>query len=781
MITMHTLRLNIFFTLAYFAAAWLTLSLSQHGGYISPIWPASGVALTAVLLYGYRLLPSVWFASSLVNSILTDFQFPMLNLVFIATAVTLQAWGGCYLLSLKKPFNLDLINRNDIAWFALCAFLSTLIASSLASLSLYLTGNIPLTQLPYDWLTWWIGDSFGIILFCPMLLGILLKDKAQWQSRRYIINISFSLMLVFTFTIYSFSRDYEFQRLDNLIQQQSTSVSQALEQHITSHINALYNIRSLQPKTDPIADPDYALYMQDLLTRNEAFVAISRNRLINSSTDLSGNLTTPYNRQVIVESIYPYQQNKQVIGIDIYQETFKRNAIDLAIKNKSLVATQEVSILQNNKNELAILLLLPYLVNNEIAGFITGVLDIGKFTQLAFTSLNFDDLDVKLLRVNEQNKPQAVLFDSTNNSNSTLKNSVTELTTEELLKKTRFKVGDQSISLLIKPTEQWLKDTQVKQYWLILIPCLILISIIGNHILIMTGDHFTIKKLVAIKEHTNQALLNTNTELETVLNSLKVTQKKLIEREKFAELGHLVAGVAHEINTPLGISITGSTLLTEQVDDLLKLTHNNQLKKNDLIDKLTAILTAAELVNKNNHRAAILVSRFKELAVNKDSELRSVFAVKPFLQQLMDSFEPKTRQHTVLLQCPTFSIDSFKTIFHYIFSYLINGSIEHGFVDVEHGEISINIALNKHEIRIDYCDNGVGIARNLVKNIFVPFYTTKRNLGATGLGGAIFFNIVTQILNGTVDCDSDTGKGVTITVTLPIPNDSIQIVTLEID
>lgn len=261
-----------------------------------------------------------------------------------------------------------------------------------------------------------------------------------------------------------------------------------------------------------------------------------------------------------------------------------------------------------------------------------------------------------------------------------------------------------------------------------------------------------------------------------MLNRLKVTQKKLVEKEKFAELGHLVAGVAHEINTPIGISVTGSTLLGEEVDALLKKIDEGSLRKSKLSEKLSKIKEIARLIHNNNTRSATLVERFKELAINKDSEIRKVFSLKQMLEDLIGDMSPKTKPHHVVVNCPEILIDSYQAIFSYIFQYLIFNSIEHAFIEKEAGEITIDVDLEDDSIQIYYVDNGAGMKKEVLKNIFVPFYTTKRNQGATGLGGAIFFNIVTQILNGSVDYSSSVNQGVQIKVRIPTLNDSLKLI-----
>lgn len=518
--------LNISFAFAYFTGAWLTLLFSENGGYISPIWPSSGIALSAVLLYGKRLLPSVWFGSIAVNSILTDFQFPVINTLIIAFAVTIQAWCGRYLLLSRIQFDINLINRNDVVWFTFCAVLSTLIAASFSCLGLYLTGNIESTDLLNNGLTWWLGDCFGAILVSPIVLGILLRHQTQWQGRIWVVSISFSLLLAFTLVIYMSARSHELQRLSNVINQQFVSVHHAIDYYIESHINALNSTMTLMGIDNPINSSSFESYMQNIMQKNSAYLAISWNKLLvddelddyvenqklqgrDSFTVRSRNAqgsAVPVPRQgmhVVVEAIYPYEENAEAIGIDVYQEPLKQLAIDEALEKSALSVTTEVSLIQREQSNLAILLFLPYLEKGKISGFITGVFDIDKFIALAFSRLDLTNLHVLLARIDKENQSRHVLYNSDKDRTNFSPSSVADLIPQDMRHSIYFFIGDQKVILELEPNFEWLKLSGVNQYWLILIPCLILISIIGSHILIMTGYHYTIQNLARSKAKQN--------------------------------------------------------------------------------------------------------------------------------------------------------------------------------------------------------------------------------------------------------------------------------------
>jgi PAS domain S-box-containing protein len=256
---------------------------------------------------------------------------------------------------------------------------------------------------------------------------------------------------------------------------------------------------------------------------------------------------------------------------------------------------------------------------------------------------------------------------------------------------------------------------------------------------------------------------------EMALQQLQDTQQQLVEAAKMAELGNLVAGVAHEINTPIGIGVTAASRLDTLTKELKELYENRKMKRTDLDKYLKSVKQGSELTLKNLTRAAELIQSFKQVAVDQSSEQRRTFVLKDYLHEILTSLRPefKRTNHQVLIVCDEeIVLSSYPGVFSQIFTNFIMNSLIHGFKDKIDGKITITVTKieAKKELILCYSDTGKGISPKIINNIFDPFFTTNRQGGGSGLGLHIVFNLVTHKLNGTIQCQSVEGEGTTFTI-----------------
>jgi len=252
------------------------------------------------------------------------------------------------------------------------------------------------------------------------------------------------------------------------------------------------------------------------------------------------------------------------------------------------------------------------------------------------------------------------------------------------------------------------------------------------------------------------ALMASNIQMSQTVEQLKRTQQTLVESEKMASLGSLVAGVAHEINTPIGISVTAASFLHEEVDILKDKISKNKISRSYLEGLINRFTESAHLLNSNLKRAADLISSFKQVAVDQSSEACYTFILKENVEQVVTSLKHKIKlgNCSVSIDCPEdLAIYSFPGSFVQIYSNLIINSIIHGFNEWE-GErnILIEIALQNKILTINYKDTGSGIPDDIADRIFDPFVTSKRGSGGSGLGTHIVYNIVSQLFKGEIQC-----------------------------
>lgn len=266
------------------------------------------------------------------------------------------------------------------------------------------------------------------------------------------------------------------------------------------------------------------------------------------------------------------------------------------------------------------------------------------------------------------------------------------------------------------------------------------------------------------------ALTASNTQMVQTVEQLKRTQQTLVESKKMASLGSLVAGVAHEINTPIGISVTAASALQEEVSTLKQELEVDQLSRAHLDTFICQFTESSKLLNNNLKRAADLISSFKQVAVDQSSESCYSFNLKENVEQVVTSLKHKIKQSkaTVNIVCPNdLSIYSFPGSFVQIYSNLIINSIIHGFHEWS-GErnIFIDIELHGETLVIDYQDTGKGVSEDVSDRIFDPFVTSKKGAGGSGLGTHIVYNIVSQLFKGDIEYVIET-KGAHFIMKIP--------------
>jgi signal transduction histidine kinase len=277
-------------------------------------------------------------------------------------------------------------------------------------------------------------------------------------------------------------------------------------------------------------------------------------------------------------------------------------------------------------------------------------------------------------------------------------------------------------------------------------------------------------ELIREKYRYEKDLETVNGQLRLSLETLEKTRDQLVQSEKMAALGELVAGVAHEINTPVGVGVTAASFLDAKTHEVKKIYEAGALKRSELENYLQTVEEVSNSILINMERAAELVSSFKQVAVDQSSENRRQFNLREYIHEILLSLRPryKKTEHTIEVSCEDdIELNSFPGAFSQILNNLIMNSLVHGFQKIEKGIITVAISRQEKNILFVYRDNGRGMGPEEREKVFDPFYTTMRGKGGTGLGMSIVFNLVTQTLKGGIECESSPGKGVVFIMKFP--------------
>ncbi|WP_286234100.1 YfiR/HmsC family protein [Thalassotalea sediminis] len=268
----------------------------------------------------------------------------------------------------------------------------------------------------------------------------------------------------------------------------------------------------------------------------------------------------------------------------------------------------------------------------------------------------------------------------------------------------------------------------------------------------------------------------TTRKLSLTLNNLKEMQNQLVQSEKLASLGKLTAGVAHEINTPLGIALTSTSSALESTRAIKEDFEENCLTKSQMKKFFEATEQAADLNMSSLNRVIELLNNFKQVAADQVvGEAREVNLVD-YINEIMRTLSAEMKKHRVTYEVSGQEHIEVKTVpgaLAQVFTNLVTNSLKHGFENKSSGNISIDISVQTNLVNITYSDNGNGMAPEVLLNIFEPFYTTKRNSGGTGLGMNIVYNIIKQKLHGDITIESSPNKGATFNLTIPTSIDQV--------
>lgn len=284
-----------------------------------------------------------------------------------------------------------------------------------------------------------------------------------------------------------------------------------------------------------------------------------------------------------------------------------------------------------------------------------------------------------------------------------------------------------------------------------------------EEVLVRVETHLNLRRLHA-------RLVAKNQVLSDALTQLKETQRQLIESEKMATLGNLVAGIAHEINTPIGIGVTAASTLHDETISVEQTYSEGHVTRAVFATYLQTAKHSSQLILNNLQRASDLIQSLKQISVDQIHLERRRFVLHEYLQEILRSMEPmvKHSQHKIVIASnQEVTFESYPGAFSQVVTNLVMNSLKHGYPMNAAGTLQFSWSQQKERLLLLYCDDGIGISKTDLQYIFDPFYTTAHGRGGTGLGLHIVYNLVTQKLGGTIRCESAPNVGTKFILDLP--------------
>lgn len=260
-------------------------------------------------------------------------------------------------------------------------------------------------------------------------------------------------------------------------------------------------------------------------------------------------------------------------------------------------------------------------------------------------------------------------------------------------------------------------------------------------------------------------------ELSAAVDQLKQTQTELVQSAKLASLGALVAGIAHELNTPIGVVVTVASTLDHSMIEMRESVKSGEMRKSVLTQFLDSTALAAEMLLRSANRAAKLIASFKEVAVDQTSENRRDFDLGVTINDNIDALRPSFRHQPwrINVDIPLgISCNSYPGPLGQVITNLVQNAVVHAFSGRENGTVKITARVIGGNVEITCADDGNGMPPSVLGHIFEPFYTTRLGQGGSGLGLSVSMNIVTGVLGGTLTAQSEEGQRTTFILKFPL-------------
>lgn len=265
-------------------------------------------------------------------------------------------------------------------------------------------------------------------------------------------------------------------------------------------------------------------------------------------------------------------------------------------------------------------------------------------------------------------------------------------------------------------------------------------------------------------------------DLQQKIDEMQSLQDQLLESEKMASLGSLVAGVAHEINTPVGSALTASTATRHFAENLVERTGNGSISKNEFYDFLKRIKDGCYLTEQNLVRTSKLISSFKQITADRTQDDSRIINLSQYIQEVIVTLEPQLKRHNTALSVDIRDDDinllCFPGAIAQIITNLVMNALIHGVKDVTEPKIWLTIQRRDLTAIILVADNGKGMPQETISHIFEPFYTTKRGQGGTGLGLHITYNQIVGLMNGRINVTSVLNQGTEFRIEIPIVSEN---------
>ena len=787
------------------------LSFAITPGYASPVFPAAGFALAAVLLFGLRQLPAVWLGSLLVNLVQSALhgQFSVMSAgvaILIATGAAAQAWLGSSLVRRFCGDSWQNITREHsaLSLLMLGGPLACLCSASVGTAGLYLFSVIPLGLTPYTWWNWYIGDTLGVLVFTPLTLCALHETDGLARRQRWFIIIPMSLILILEALAFSGVAHWEKQTMQLRLKADGEGISKRIADRLITHREVLTSLHNFIGTIPDCSFSQFEQFTRISLRNNSDIFALSINDLVPDSERARyerrmGGLSPlgPYRiterdslrrlvpagkrpHYVAVRYIVPLEGNKPAVGFDINSEPLRRDAVDRALAADDMAVTPPIRLVQEQKSRIGVLELMP--VRPSAGGPV----------QFAVSVVKVDEMVDIATRGHIPDGLQFQITDTKAPAGKDLLHRSTPPSGEEVSWhrpgqwQTMLRMGDRDWLFSVYTTGRYHELHRPWIAWVSGIVGLVFASLFQLLMLGMAGRNAELDRITEARKAREQAEAHNRVLMDRVAAEVKKNREKdtlMLHQDKLASIGQLAAGVAHEINNPISFimsnlrTLSGYAAAQEQYIRELEETGEAALRDEERrkLEKLRGELEIPYVIEDSTALIA--------------ESLEGAERVRKIVHDLKDFARPDQRnlEPADLNDCVRSTVNMVRNEIKYVAELdldlgdiprtvcnpqQINQVIANLLVNAAQavkegdGRITVRTVCESGSIRLTVSDNGHGIPAAIRGRIFDPFFTTKDVGKGTGLGLSISYDIIKKHRGAIFFETGDTGT--TFTVMIPV-------------
>ena len=599
----ETIALIITLALGYFVAGkFVQVFLAMPGVYSISLWPSAGLALAALLRFGNHLWPGVLLGALLINlTVLLDTSSTQtfIKSFFIASSIgigaTVQALVGLLLIKRTVEIESGLIHARDIVFFlGLGGPVSCLISATWGVSTLWLGGIVDGERFFLSWMTWWIGDSIGVLLVVPLLLIWFGKPRSAWRQRNIRVALPLLITLALDFYMFAWSSEQELEYINSEFSKQSVLLSDTLENKLQQNVEVVYSIHSLFNTSKSVSREQFRDFVQGALQRNSSIHALSWNPVVSAverkqfeqqirsqglvnftitERNLAGNLIPAEERQnyVVVNYIEPLAGNEKAVGYDVYSNPVRRQALDDASLSGTMVATDPIRLVQEISNQNGILVFLPVYkggVTPEseldkarlLKGFVVGVFRTGDLLDQAMQGMQMADIIVELIDRKNPQQPTSMAGYVYDHTGSGRVLPIDQMPTGELALSWQrdYRFAQRDWSIRIGATDGYLNKQRSWVAWGVMTAGLLFATLLGAFLMILTGRVILdqaraneLSKQIKQRELVEQTLHTVNQQLEKLARTDSLTQ--VHNRRSIQEIGREYDAESKRYNTSYSV------------------------------------------------------------------------------------------------------------------------------------------------------------------------------------------------------------------------------------